>query len=370
MAGLREALRVLARASAPSQGEMNALRMFAGPMAKTADHAALSRAQEMATSGAARDDIWRETGWFQGVDGKWRFEIDDSTAPLRRTHAGNASGQLDQALDHPALYEAYPELRRTPYTIYGDMRPSGSYRPRIATTETVDGQPRIEILEEPAIVVRGANVGSQRNTTLHEVQHSIQDIEGFARGGMPGEFKQQQEAVLARDALSWRRELAKMREKMPAADWIAVENAVVHEYQKLGAMDWLPSREVRDLARDTVGHPDKALAEFGQLYGTDTQVTPLTGRQIYDRLGGEVEARNVQARRKMSAKQRRSTPPWQTQDTPDERQIVRYNSNGASNAVGDVLRVSAGLGGAALAGDITLRELLREQRRARTNPAT
>lgn len=43
MAGLRQALRVLLEASAPRAGETNAMRMFAGPMARTADQEALGR---------------------------------------------------------------------------------------------------------------------------------------------------------------------------------------------------------------------------------------------------------------------------------------------------------------------------------------
>lgn len=56
------------------------LGTFGGRLAKTADQAALAKAEEMAAKGAPKDAIWNETGWFQGVDGKWRFEIDDSGA--------------------------------------------------------------------------------------------------------------------------------------------------------------------------------------------------------------------------------------------------------------------------------------------------
>lgn len=60
----------------------NAVGVFGGKLANTADHAALARAQEMTAKGVGRDDVWRETGWGVGPDGKWRFEIDDSGATL------------------------------------------------------------------------------------------------------------------------------------------------------------------------------------------------------------------------------------------------------------------------------------------------
>lgn len=342
---------------------MNALRMFAGPMAKTADHQALARAQEMAGQGATRDAIWRDTGWFQGVDGKWRFEIDDSGANLTPRVAEQFEGgkpiytNMQGGFDHPTLYGSYAE--DAPFM--GDLnvmrtrgnRSAGTYRD--ATDE---------------LTIVAPTVAEARSGILHEAQHGVQRREGFARGGTPDEFTQQSQAELARDAMAWRRELATMRQKMPQADWIAVENRVVEEYQRLGAMDMLPSREARDVARDTIGNPDEQLQAVMRRYATDTQVTPLRPREVYRRLAGETEARNVQTRRDFTPEERRSRPPWETQDVPDDQQIVRFDGDRASNALGDMLRVSAGLGGVALAGDITLRELLRERRASRSNPST
>jgi hypothetical protein len=46
-------------------------------------------------------------------------------------------------------------------------------------------------------------------------------------------------------------------------------------------------------------------------------------REIYNRLAGEVEARNVQARMNFSPEQRMNIPPWLTMDVPLEQQILR-----------------------------------------------
>lgn len=46
------------------------------PGGRTLD--ALDRAKEMERQGVAMETIFRETGWYTGADGKWRFEIDDS----------------------------------------------------------------------------------------------------------------------------------------------------------------------------------------------------------------------------------------------------------------------------------------------------
>ena len=48
---------------------------YAGPKAATADLEALRQAKEMAEQDVAAETIRQQTGWFQGMDGKWRFEI-------------------------------------------------------------------------------------------------------------------------------------------------------------------------------------------------------------------------------------------------------------------------------------------------------
>lgn len=52
---------------------------FGGENARRADLDALEQAKKMELQGVAADTIFRETGWFTGADGKWRFEIDGRT---------------------------------------------------------------------------------------------------------------------------------------------------------------------------------------------------------------------------------------------------------------------------------------------------
>ena len=87
--------------------------MFGGPLAKTADHAALARAGEMHAAGHTAEDIWHQTGWFQGRDDKWRFEIpDDQAAYVAPRNRGGSSTvkTVSDVVGHNDLYAAYPEL--------------------------------------------------------------------------------------------------------------------------------------------------------------------------------------------------------------------------------------------------------------------
>ena len=143
---------------------------FAGERAQTADLDALGAAKWMERTGEDRTAIWEVTGWFKGVDGRWRFEISDhlSTRRWRR------KGSMDAVLKHDDLYDAYPalrELRSQPLGIFMNLVAGGSYEP------PQDGRPG-QVRYSTAF-----NKDGQRTFILHELQHAVQDEEGFATGG-------------------------------------------------------------------------------------------------------------------------------------------------------------------------------------------
>jgi len=131
-----------------------------GPMAKTADLAQLEAARALEAKGVGRDDILSQTGWFKGPDGNWRFEINDQGMSVNpRTGYGTTLGQ---AITHPELFEAYPQLRDIQVETGGR---GGAYYP---------GQNIMRV---------GAASQNVPATFLHETQHAIQDIEGTEQGG-------------------------------------------------------------------------------------------------------------------------------------------------------------------------------------------
>lgn len=50
---------------------------MAGENAKTANTNALKQAKRMLRSGKHMEEIFKETGWSVGMDGRWRFYIPD-----------------------------------------------------------------------------------------------------------------------------------------------------------------------------------------------------------------------------------------------------------------------------------------------------
>lgn len=154
---------------------------FGGPAALTADKVKLAQAKKMAADGLSRDDIWQQTGWFQGIDGNWRFEIDDSNFNLRpniiEKHKNSNIGStltmpLTDAIDAPNLLSAY-NLSDTTLDL------SRLSKGGIGGFDRANNS--IEIMAAP-------EADLMRRALLHEIQHLIQQKEGFTGGGDPSKL--------------------------------------------------------------------------------------------------------------------------------------------------------------------------------------
>lgn len=204
------------------------------------------------------DDMKAQGKTFEGVDGKVRFEGDDSGAKILNQPRAY---KLDQLLDHPELYNQYPELRDIAVKVAplkGGLK--GQYDP---TTNRL-------------LVNSKATAAEQKASILHEIQHAIQEREAFATGGAP-------ESVLAKSQ----------------AD-IGYRNNPV--YKKYIAGKSLTAKERAQL--------DSLEAKLDQ--------------QAYDnyrRLAGEAEARAVEKRADLPADQR--TNFYDDLDVPQDELIIR-----------------------------------------------
>lgn len=150
-------------------------------------------AKSMDAEGRDKQHIFESTGLFKGKDGKWRHEIPDNEAKLSDKaiadlHTENAFRRtlfdtdrdkrvlLKDVLEHPALFEAYPELGDYKVTTLPIKEVAKGTRGWFDSTSN-------EIALAPGLEAKEA-----LSVILHEVQHGIQRIEGFARGGSPEEF--------------------------------------------------------------------------------------------------------------------------------------------------------------------------------------
>lgn len=271
--------------------------MFIGPTAKTWDKAAADAAQKMEKAGADPRAIWSETGTFKGPDGKWRQEISDSgSIPGHRLYSPQeaqdlASGdfavvQRQKALLHPPLSAAYPDTKNIGVRLTPGA-PGGYYTAGMDYIEAGSSK----------------NGAANRSVMLHELQHAIQQREGFAQGGSPTmAFLPQNKEAFAL--------LAQKRREMQTP-------LSLDEYTKQAwGMD-APTDEVRKAYVDYV----KTTKQVSP--SADRAAQEWAGKEYYRRLAGEAEARATQARMNMTPAERRATFPFDSYDVPVDQLIVR-----------------------------------------------
>jgi hypothetical protein len=304
---------------------------FTGPKSMGWDATKAAEAEKLLNAGADPAQVWKDHLIGRMPDKSLFSEIDDSKQATQGLNmltralepdaiAQGAPRTMPQWvwMDHPELFKNYPETSSIMVNPTSSIESQGSYDPL------------------SKILNLSAFSSNPKSTTLHELQHAIQEKEGWARGGNPGMFDQQKEAELARDALSWRRELLNKRKEMPKADWYHVDNELVQDYQKQGIFDWVPNREARDLASQPyILHADKYdngaglkdLEDLVKMYGLDKNTSPYKPMDGYRRLTGEAQARATQDRMNMGMQQRRDTYPLagdKLSDIPLDQLINRY----------------------------------------------
>ena len=157
--------------------------LFAGVASESANSSKLDEAKALSEAGVSEEEIWKETDWYKGVDGEWKYEINDSDAefvdsliPMQITRVKNgdsrkclATTTLGKLIKHPSLYEAYPDLKKLKVNVFN----GGNYS---RLKGSADGQSISVYLDKMAVTE------SVKSVLLHETQHIIQDIEKFASG--------------------------------------------------------------------------------------------------------------------------------------------------------------------------------------------
>lgn len=252
-----ETAQLLAGGGAP-MAEAGAAGIFGGRLARGANLPLMHRAEMMERLGADPSEIHFGTGWFRGADGQWRFEIPDQGATFSRDKDVLGPHKMGSLVAHPELYKNYPQLAERKVTM--DRGPNqGVYRPMQGGTFGLSAF---------------TDDNKQLPIALHELQHGVQHIEGFAPGT-------NQDAMLPYTLQAF------VKNKL-----LTPEKA--EEIRKTRTADAPVGNKLNDAIQ-----------------------------QAYLRHAGEVEANNVQTRQPYTNIERMAIPPWATQSHPYEQQIVR-----------------------------------------------
>ena len=160
------------------------LGILIGENAATWRKDAALEAQRLAAAGASPDKIWLKTGTWLGPDGRWRQEISDANLKVhldvgrriaQATDPTDWQAPLRQVISHPELEAAYPSLLTGSTFTADPLTPSWGYVEDLSNGGTNLGIGKT-IIDNPTQV---------KSTTVHELQHMVQDAEKFQPGGSP-----------------------------------------------------------------------------------------------------------------------------------------------------------------------------------------
>lgn len=278
-------------------------------------------AMEMEEAGKDAKTIWAATGWERGKDGKWRFEIPDAiTAEFIPRHVET----LADIVEAPELFAVYPMLRNYKVEFVNSSTMYGSFNPK---TKVLKLDRSSSLAQAGGGFYLLTKMGER--TVLHEMQHAIQQIEGFARGGSD-----------TAERLEYLKEKVNDGDKTAAFAIVTrgnSENRLLNLGREelsnvigywIGAMgeDERDKRETFKLAKSALDDmTDDEFAPFVKKALRLVRESKKEGDSRYKRLAGEVEAKNVEMRSDMPTEMKRNTPPSVTETVSREDQIVRYS---------------------------------------------
>lgn len=268
--------------------------ILAGRKAQTLDPRTLALAEKMKSAGRNRNDIWKETGeqfgqpaYFDEVDNSFRWEIDDSGSKLLSDGLSDFHNKANlvrqnRMMSHKGLSEAYPDSDQIRY-IKGNS-PGASYNPARDEISLPQDAGHPDMFPE-------SRDKFTKSPALHELNHAIQQREGFARGGSPSAITNPKVAAITKKIDD-------------------MEKSANYNYSEMQAL----------------------LAEKMRLI-SEMELSPHQQYEQYERLLGEADSRAVQARMDMNMQDRINTPFWESYDVPEDELIRMYRDGDMSSVL-------------------------------------
>jgi ribosomal 50S subunit-associated protein YjgA (DUF615 family) len=171
---------------------------FAGALARNAPTSKMDEFVALEKLGHSVEDLVQKTGIFRGEDGFLRFTVSDADmivndinkllapediAKFKNFPHGTAvphTFTLEQVIDHPALFESYPQLRNYKVVIATEKMEDGTFR--VYDKAAKNNIASFEAAEGGTGTIKLNKGYDAKRSLVHEIQHAIQEIEGFSYG--------------------------------------------------------------------------------------------------------------------------------------------------------------------------------------------
>jgi hypothetical protein len=253
---------------------------FGGRKSDTALVSKLQQANSLKESGLKMSDIRKQTGWFMGPDNRWRYEISDEKAKVKPVKVGNRIYKLSEILDHEALFSAYPSLK--------DMKVELG----VAKGSKLGGYDRTN---------KVLRVNVERELPKGKLEAERKEYEQIKESPEYKEFSDKYWGVRSKDL-----------RRAYWFDWIKTDTGkrYLELQMKLDDVKRVTPKELPDAALGTILHEVQHAIQHieGFASGAASGRSQLAQHK-YKNSAGEVEARDVEARQKLSDSERNQKDP-------------------------------------------------------------
>ena len=228
----------------------------------------LDTAKEMEAANKSAEDIFIATGWEKGADNKWKYDLQEGVVEFKNKKNGKAS----DVINYPELFKAYPKAKDINIAFMNSDKFDGMYLPS----------------KNRIMLSNSLSDSELKSTLLHEIQHFIQNEEGFAVGGNTQTIKD-------------------------------LYNARI-KYEKNFSVKKVLNNIKNSLFKP---NPESVKEDLDKL----SKLVSKSDEELYKSIAGEVEAFNVEKRAKMTPEERKASPISKTADKPKEEQVVISESD-------------------------------------------
>ena len=246
-------------------------------------------------------EVWNKTGVAKyGND--FVKEISDKNAVAGFTHlegVNNGERLRELAFDNPQLYSLMPELKNFGQLGLRENKMSGSFQ---------------KVGDTGSLVGYAPNENDLKTVMAHEVQHGIQDLSGWERGGSTKDIA----LDIAENKLK-AEEIASKLERMQnkASDEAKRANpdliAQATQWANKTMPEFYANADKSKIVKDYLLQNDPIYASLYQNHADLAYNKPalLGAEETYKRLAGEVQARSTQNRVNLTDEQRRQFFPFE-----------------------------------------------------------
>jgi len=255
--------------------------------------------------------IYTGTGWQRGVDGLWRYDMGVQDYIFLPSIEGNEfyekknySTTLDKVIESKSLYEAYPELAKINIVLApGEKSIKRIYKNGEFKDEEYTSSGLWNPSTNTITIDSTVDAYEQYNILLHELQHAIQDKEGFATGSSTEEAEER--------LLTDNEKLLGTGKKYK--DILKTYNENILMYGKDNKQNKKIDAEIEKLK--------EAIKKKFKVNSWDDLVTA-----VYEGSVGEVDARNVSYRKNLSEEERRQYLLSETEDVALEQKSILFKT--------------------------------------------